>query len=107
MAFCRGGYTGFWLNGKWKSRLVTSGSEGDVKKTDYTFDDDGPVQDQRFDAGVVFGTGIGFGAGGGNIEVDLRYNMGLMDRLKYEDGRPDGINKQMNRNFGLSVLYLF
>jgi hypothetical protein len=102
-----GPYAGFWLNGKMKSQLVTNGNKEDIKKEKYEFNDEGPVQDNRIDAGAAFGAGFGFGAGKGNVEIGLRYNMGFVDRIKYEDGRPDNVNKQMNRNFGLAASFLF
>jgi hypothetical protein len=109
-----GPYAGFWLNGKWKSQLVTNGDKGDIEKEKYEFRDEYVIglsgtmeKDQRIDAGLAVGAGFGFGAGKGNVEFGLRYNMGFVDRIKYENGRPDGVNKQMNRNFGLAASFLF
>lgn len=102
-----GGYTGVWLNRIDKSQIVLNGNKGDVNKKKIELKDDGAQKDNRFDAGIAFGTGFGFGAGSGHIELDFRYNMGFVDKIKYENGRPDGVKKLMNRNFGISAMFLF
>jgi hypothetical protein len=102
-----GPYAGVWLNRVDKRQLVINGNKGDVVKDKIELKDDGNVRDNRFDAGIAFGTGFGFGAGSGNVEFDIRYGMGFVDKIHYENGRPDGVKKLLNRNFGISAMFLF
>jgi len=63
---------------------------------------------QRFDFGLLFGTGVGFHIGNGEIFLDLRYDLGLTDinNVSSDVKKEADYTKNCNRNFGIAFGYL-
>lgn len=81
-----GGYVGYWLSGHRSGQslsvtyLVTGSEEDTYFDSDYEFND---VRDNRFDAGLVFGTGIRCAiARKVDLSAELRWYYGLTDIQK-------------------------
>jgi len=114
-----GPYIGIWATGKMKSRYSYEGdSDTDIELInfhDYDYVEDG-VALNRVDLGLSFGGGVAIAAGPGSFLLDVRYNIGLSDQMRYvnkkeikesylEDG--EHYKSTANRSVGLSVGYAF
>ncbi len=91
-----GPYMGYALNGKVVAINPSSGS------INLTF---GKGDFRRFDTGLCFDLGGGAKAGPGNLFLNLRFDLGLMD-LSQPTTKPSGYKTHDTRNFGISAGYL-
>lgn len=99
-----GGYVAYWLSG------TAEGSyNGETETTDYEFDDsydDDGIKDNRLDYGIAFGGGAGLRLGPGFLTAEVRYDLGLADLNKFEDGEPEDYDGMKNRTIGIMVGYI-
>lgn len=91
-----GPYVGYALNGKVVAINPSSGDET------LTF---GKGDFRRFDTGLCFDLGSGYKLGPGNLFLNLRFDLGLMD-LSQPITKPSGYKTHDTRNFGISAGYL-
>ncbi|MCF8230172.1 MAG: PorT family protein [Bacteroidales bacterium] len=99
-----GGYAAYWLSG-----TTTDSFGGEETTEDYEFDDsydDDGVKDNRFDYGIAFGGGLGIKLGPGFLTAEVRYDLGLADLNKFEDGEPEGYEGMKNRTIGIMAGYI-
>ncbi len=99
-----GGYVAYWLSGTAEDNL-----SGETLTTDYEFDDsydDDGVKDNRLDYGVAFGGGAALRLGPGFLTAEVRYDLGLADLNKFEDGEPEGYDGMKNRTLGVMLGYI-
>jgi hypothetical protein len=77
-----GGYGGYWLSGKTTEYALNM--QGNLEKTshDHEFDDD---EDNRFDAGLVFGVGVKVTV----VFIEARYSLGLVNSQKTGENKND------------------
>ena len=87
---------GFGLGG-----TISAEVNGQKEEEDIDFERDGL---KKSDFGLSIGAGVGFGAGPGQVVVDLRYILGLSNIADLEDGEDGSIK---NRGFGIGVGYMF
>lgn len=92
-----GPYMGYALNGK----LVGLGNDKGSVKLEF-----GKDNFRRFDVGICIGLGGGIKLGPGNLFLDARYDYGLLDVQQPVD-KPEGYKTHCNRNFGISLGYMF
>jgi hypothetical protein len=86
------------------ARLATDPDMG--FNSEIKFEEGGLTQ---VDIGVVVGAGVGYRLGTGQLFLDLRYEYGLTDINNVSSSVKDNpdYESNMNRNFGISVGYLF
>lgn len=86
-----------------------SGYDSDVEEltisivsTDLDFDDEGDIQDNRFELGAVMGLGFTYGT---NVKFvfDARYNLDLNDNLKIDGDEPADYEKSFNRGMSFTA----
>lgn len=85
---------------------------GDIKistEQEYNFRSDyiGGKKDNRWDFGLVLGTGATVKLGSGNLVLDARYGWDLTDNQRFEADAPADYEGAYNRNFTLSIGYAF
>lgn len=85
---------------------------GDIRistEQDYSFRSDyiGGKKDNRWDLGLVLGTGATLKLGSGNLVLDARYSWDLTDNQRFEVEAPADYDGAYHRNFSLSVGYAF
>lgn len=90
-----------------KSKYDVDGNSGSVTyKFSKPLEDDSTGSFHRFDIGLSFGLMPSFEIGPGSIFLDFRYDLGFIDAPNpYK--KPDNYYTHCNRNFGISVGYLF
>jgi hypothetical protein len=59
----------------------------------------------RFDTGISFDLGFGYKLGPGNLFLDMRYDLGLLD-VYYTTDKPKGYKSTYTRNAGITLGYL-
>lgn len=90
-----------------KSKYDVDGNSGSVTyKFSKPTEDDSTGTLHRFDIGLSFGLIPSFEIGPGSIFLDLRYDLGFID-VPNPYTKPDNYYTHYNRNFGISVGYLF
>ncbi len=96
---------GYWLGGKIKADdedlKIKFGDSENITADEVTFDKDDL---NRFDIGLQFGGGVGFGIGPGSLLLDARYGFGLTNIYNIE-GAPDSENKSKNNVFQFTLGY--
>jgi len=92
-----GPYLGFGLSAK----FATDPDVGFNQKIE--FQKDGGLK--SFDFGLLFGAGVGYCLLGGELFLDLRYDLGLTD-VNYLKTKPSDYKMNCNRNFGIAVGYV-
>lgn len=95
---------GYLLGGNVKSE-VEAGGQTEEETQDLS--DDDLENMNRMDIGLSFGAGVALGAGPGNLNIDLRYGLGLSDINKIDGPKPDNYEAAKNGVFSISVAYLF
>jgi hypothetical protein len=65
----------------------------------------GKDQFTRFDIGLSFDLGFGYSLGPGNLFMDLRYDLGLLDVYHLSD-KPEDYKPAYTRNAGITLGYL-
>jgi len=96
-------------------KIIFDKEPEDYNGDDYYMD---PKEENRIDFGLYFGGGVAKQLGPGILTLDLRYGLGFSDFYKdaaFEDdyskssdsGRPDGYEAFKNRNFSVTIAYMF
>lgn len=98
-----GPYVGYMLSAKVKAEALGQENE---EKVDFS-DPDVKESANRLDVGVAAGLGIAFKVGPGDIFVEGRYNLGLMDINKGDQTKVTGYEAQKNRVINFSAGYIF
>jgi hypothetical protein len=95
-----GPYLGYLLGG-----TMTFDDKVDKDKKDLNSDDLNDMN--RMDFGISLGAGGSINAGPGALQLDVRYNLGLTDRNKFDGPKPDNYQSAKNGVFSVSLAYLF
>jgi hypothetical protein len=100
-----GWYVGIGLSGK--ETASYNGTEIE-RKVSFTRSDynDSYIYLHRIDFGLVFGINPCVKIGPGDLFLDLRYELGVLDIYNYEDEYDDYVARN-NRNIGISAGYIF
>jgi hypothetical protein len=93
---------GYALNRTYNTKL----GDKDTEKEDLDFVTEGDIQSQRWEFSALGGLGLEVQAGIGAFVVDVRYNLGFTDSVKFENERPGNWDKATNRGCTLSVGYM-
>ncbi len=116
-----GPYIGIWASGKMKSRYSYEGDSDTeielIDPDDFRMEDGESIAYNRVDFGLSFGGGVAIAAGPGNLILDVRYNIGLSDQMRFDDKSQwkdlykeltgESYKNTANRAVGLSVGYAF
>ena len=99
-----GPYLGIGISGKYEVDYEDQTFTGEFEFGKGS-DSDDMTKLHRIDFGISFGLIPALTVGPGDIFLDLRYDLGLVDFYN-PDPKPDGFISQKNRNIGISVGYL-
>ena len=99
-----GPYLGIGISGKYEADYDDQTITGKFEFGKGS-DSDEMTKLHRIDFGISFGLIPALTVGPGDIFLDLRYDLGLIDFYN-PDPKPDGYITQKNRNIGISVGYL-
>ena len=100
-----GPFVGYAISSRSVSK-INGNKEKQKIEFDNSYDSD-LTKDQRLDAGLAAGAGIGLLAGPGKFTFDLRMNFDMVDARKFQNGRPNGYQGTFNFGFGIGAGYNF